>query len=103
MTSPQRCTAINGRFCSGETPADECLECMEFVTTCDDCHMPGSNDCGGWHEGPDGRTLCEECLAACSVDDPFKQAASALGFCTECLWDAPNCYCAKPANGRADT
>jgi hypothetical protein len=57
----QKCGAIAGRYCSGETPESECLECMEHVNTCDECLSPGSNESIGWHEGSGGRTLCDDC------------------------------------------
>jgi hypothetical protein len=61
MIARQPCGAIAGRYCSGESTPDECLECMDHVNTCDECHSAGSNESIGWHEGPSGQTLCDQC------------------------------------------
>lgn len=57
----QPCGALAGNFCSGETPVDDCMECLEFVTTCDNCRGAGSNESIGWYEGPNETTLCIDC------------------------------------------
>jgi hypothetical protein len=62
------CGAIAGRFCSGELSEEDCDECMEFVTTCDECFTPGSNS-AEWNEGPNGETLCDVCVARRSPHD----------------------------------
>jgi hypothetical protein len=68
------CSAIALRFCSGEQSADECDECLEFVNTCDRCHVAGSNLSGGWFEGEDGETLC----FACANPPPLNRPHPAL-------------------------
>ena len=61
MGEPRPCGAIVGKFCSGETEEDDCMECIGFVNTCDHCHSPGHIDSIGWREGPNGETLCTAC------------------------------------------
>lgn len=61
MSDKRRCGAIAGRFCSGEMSEDDCLECMDFVNTCDECLSPGSNEANGWYEGQNFQTLCAAC------------------------------------------
>ena len=40
---------------------DDCMECMDFITTCDNCYVPGHTDSDGFFEQPDGRIFCWDC------------------------------------------
>ena len=71
MEGSQKCEAIAGRYCSGETPHGECMECMEFVNTCDSCLQAGSNESIGWNEGPEGTTLCDGCFSDLTATYPL--------------------------------
>ena len=67
MIEPQQfCDAIFSRPCDAKDQSD-CLDCMEFVTTCDDCHAPGHTD-ALWRgiEQPNGQphVLCDDCWDA---------------------------------------
>lgn len=45
-----------------DCPDDEtCDRCLEFITTCDECHIPGHTDSTGWYLQSDGRLLCSQC------------------------------------------
>lgn len=58
------CPALLSKVCPDD---DSCMECMEFITTCDRCHCAGHTDSVGWEgiEQPDGqpRVLCRDCFS----------------------------------------
>lgn len=40
---------------------DDCMDCLEFLTTCDKCHDAGHTDSHGWVRQPDGKIYCWDC------------------------------------------
>lgn len=57
-----KCEAIFAVDCTGEP---DCMNCVEWLATCDRCHCGGHTDSDGWRgiENEDGqpRVLCEDC------------------------------------------